>query len=221
MGKKSKSSKKEEEKEEKQVGDEKPIKKDISNTKSNSSKKNKKKKRKKKNKKQDGQKKTMFRGINGTEYDEDGNEKENIDDSEDENNKEFTSPFLNDYLTHIKSSNKINKAKKYLEDFHNKKWKFNKILQIQILKYILYENIFEVKYFEIFQEYIINMFKATKNNFIKKCEEYIDVIKKANEDEGNLNFKIDSHQLKFQNIENKKLFLFNLNKRCTDIIENN
>ena len=219
MGKKLEDSKNKEEKEEKK---EKPEKKE----KSNSAKKNKKKRRKKKNKKsknkgQSEQKKTMFRGINGTEYDEEGNEKENIDDSEDENNKEFTSPFLNDYLTHIKSSNKINKAKKYLEDFHNKKWKFNKILQIQILKYILYENVFEAKYFEIFQEYIVNMFKATKNTFIKKCEEYIDVIKKSNEDEGNLNFKIDSHSLKFQNIENKKSFLFNLNKRCTDIIENN
>ena len=65
------------------------------------------------------------------------------------------------------------------------------------------------------------MYKTTKSSFIKKCEDYIDVIKKSNEDEGNLNFKMDSHELKFQNIENKKLFLFNLNKRCTDIIENN
>ena len=207
MGKKLNDSKKEE----------KPEKKVIS------SKKNKKKKRKRKskNKKQNDTKKTMFRGINGTEYDEEGNEKENIEDSEDENNKEIVSPFLNDYLTHIKSSNKINKAKQYLEDFHNKKWKFNKNMQIHLLKYILYENIFEAKYFEMFQEYMVNMFKATKNNFIKKCEEYIDIIKKSNEDEGNLNFKIDSHELKFQNDENKKLFLFNLNKRCTDIIENN
>ena len=188
-----------------------------------SSKKNKKKKRKRKskNKKQNDTKKTMFRGINGTEYDEEGNEKENIEDSEDENNKEIVSPFLNDYLTHIKSSNKINKAKQYLEDFNNKKWKFNKNMQIQLLKYILYENIFEAKYFEMFKEYMVNMFKATKNNFIKKCEDFIDIIKKSNEDEGNLNFKIDSHELKFQNDENKKLFLFNLNKRCTDIIENN
>ena len=57
--------------------------------------------------------------------------------------------------------------------------------------------------------------------FIKKCEQYIDIIKKSNEDTENLNFKIDSHELKFQNLENKKQFLFNLNKRCTDIIENN
>ena len=208
MGKKIKDSKKEEEKPEKKV---------------NTSKKNKKKKRKRKSKtkNQNDTKKTIFRGINGKEYDEEGNEKENIEDSEDENNKEIISPFLNDYLTHIKSSNKISKAKLYLEDFHNKKWKFNKNMQIQLLKYILYENIFEPKYFEIFQEYMVNMFKATKNSFIKKCEEYIDVIKKSNEDEGNLNFKIDSHELKFQNDENKKLFLFNLNKRCTDIIENN
>ena len=207
MGKKIKDSKKEEKPE----------------NKVNSSRKNKKKKRKRKskNKKQNDTKKTMFRGINGTEYDEEGNEKENIEDSEDENNKEIVSPFLNDYLTHIKSSNKINKAKQYLEDFHNKKWKFNKNMQIQLLKYILYENIFEVKYFEMFKEYMVNMFKATKNNFIKKCEDFIDIIKKSNEDEGNLNFKIDSHELKFQNDENKKLFLFNLNKRCTDIIENN
>ena len=198
--------------------EEKPAKKIDSNKKS----KKKKKKRKSKNKKKnDNNKKTMFRGINGTEYDENGNEKENIEDSEDENNKEFLSPFLNDYLSHINASNKTNKAKKYLEDFKNKKWKFNKNMQIQLLKYILYENIFEDKYFDIFQEYIVNMFKDTKNNFIKKCEQYIDVIKKSNEDADNLNFKIDSHELKFQNIENKKQFLFNLNKRCTDIIENN
>ena len=189
----------------------------------NQKKKNKKKKRKRKskNKKQDDTKKTMFRGINGTEYDAEGNEKEIIDDSEEENNNEFTSQFLNDYLTHIKASNKTNKAKNYLEDFHNKKWKFNKNMQIQLLKYILYENIFEEKYFDMFKEYMVNMFKATKNSFIKKCEEFIEVIKKSNEEEGNLNFKIDSHELKFQNTERKKLFLFNLNKRCTDIIENN
>ena len=195
MGKKIKDSKKEEKPE----------------NKVNSSRKNKKKKRKRKskNKKQNDTKKTMVRGINGTEYDEEGNEKENIEDSEDENNKEIVSPFLNDYLIHIKSSNKINKAKQYLEDFHNKKWKFNKNMQIQLLKYILYENIFEAKYFEMFKEYMVNMFKATKNNFIKKCEDFIDIIKKSNEDEGNLNFKIDSHELKFQNDENKKLFLFN------------
>ena len=65
-------------------------------------------------------------GLNGVQYDEEGNEKENIDDSEDNNNGEFTSPFLNDYLSHIKASNKTSKAKKYLEDFKNKKWKFNK-----------------------------------------------------------------------------------------------
>ena len=65
------------------------------------------------------------------------------------------------------------------------------------------------------------MYKDTKANFIKNCQEYIELIKNCNEDEGNLNFKIDSHNLKFQNIENKKLFLFNLNKRCIDIYENN
>ena len=65
------------------------------------------------------------------------------------------------------------------------------------------------------------MFKDTKNSFIKKCEQYIDIIKKSNEDAENLNFKIDSHELKFSNIENKKVFLFNLNKRCVDIIESN
>ena len=208
MGKKISDDKKEE-KEEKKIS---------------SNKKNKKKKKKgksKANKQKDNTKKTMFRGINGIEYDEEGNEKENIDDSEDGNNKEFTSPFLNDYLSHIKNSNRITKAKKYLEDFKNKKWKFNKNMQIQLLKYILYDSIFEKEYFEIFQEYLINMYKTTKNSFIKKCEDYIDIIKKSNEDEGNLNFKMDSHELKFQNIENKKLFLFNLNKRCTDIIENN
>ena len=70
-------------------------------------------------------------GLNGVQYDEDGNEKENIDDSEDNNNGEFTSPFLNDYLSHIKASNKTSKAKKYLEDFKNKKWKFNKNMQIK------------------------------------------------------------------------------------------
>ena len=40
-------------------------------------------------------------GLNGVQYDEEGKEKENIEDSEDENNGEFTSPFLNDYLNHI------------------------------------------------------------------------------------------------------------------------
>jgi hypothetical protein len=198
-------------------------KKEEESTKIMTSKKNKKKKKNKKskkNKQKDNTKKTMFKGLNGTEYDEEGNPKENISDSE-EGNEEFTSLFINDYLAHIKVSNKTTKAKKYLEDFKNKKWKFNKNMQIQLLKYILYDQIFEKEYFEIFQQYLINMFKTTKNSFIKKCEDNIEIIKKSNEDEGNLNFKIDSHELKFQNIENKKLFLLNLNKRCTDIIENN
>ena len=185
--------------------------------------KNRNKKKKKSNKKSGEQKKnkSMFMGLNGVQYDEDGNEKENIDDSEDNNNGEFTSPFLNDYLSHIKASNKTSKAKKYLEDFKNKKWKFNKNMQIHLLKYILYENIFDKEYFDIFKEYMVNMYKDTKTNFLKKCQEYIDTIKNCNEDEANLNFKIDSHELKFQNIENKKLILYNLNKRCIDIIENN
>ena len=189
-----------------------------------SNKKRKKNRKKKKSKNKSGEQKknkSMFMGLNGVQYDEEGNEKENIDDSEDENNGEFTSPFINDYLSHIKVSNKASKAKQYLDDFKNKKWKFNKNMQIFLLKYILYENIFESKYFDIFKEYIINMYKDTKANFIKKCQEYIDIIKNCSEDEGNLNFKIDSHDLKFQNIENKKLFLFNLNKRCVDIYENN
>ena len=138
MGKKISDDKKEE-KEEKKIS---------------SSKKNKKKKKKgksKANKQKDNTKKTMFRGINGIEYDEEGNEKENIDDSEDGNNKEFTSPFLNDYLSHIKNSNRITKAKKYLEDFKNKKWKFNKNMKKKLLKYILYESIFEKEYFKIFK----------------------------------------------------------------------
>ena len=185
--------------------------------------KNRNKKKKKSNKKSGDQNKnkSMFMGLNGVQYDEEGNEKENIDDSEDNNNGEFTSPFLNDYLSHIKASNKTSKAKKYLEDFKNKKWKFNKNMQIHLLKYILYENIFDKEYFDIFKEYMINMYKDTKTNFLKKCQEYIDTIKNCNEDEANLNFKLDSHELKFQNIENKKLILYNLNKRCIDIIENN
>ena len=189
-----------------------------------SKKKKKKKNRNRKKHKSVGEekkKKSMFMGLNGVQYDEEGNEKENIDDSDDDNNGEFTSPFLNDYLSHIKASNKTSKAKKYLQDFKSKKWKFNKNMQIFLLKYILYENIFEKEYFDIFKEYLINMYKDTKANFIKKCQEYIDIIKNSNEDEGNLNFKIDSHELKFQNIENKKAFLFNLNKRCVDIYENN
>jgi len=176
---------------------------------SKKNKKKKKNKKSKKNKQKDNPKKTMFKGLNGTEYDEEGNPKENISDSE-EGNDEFTSLFINDYLAHIKVSNKTTKAKKYLEDFKSKKWKFNKNMQIQLLKYILYDQIFEKEYFEIFQQYLVNMFKTTKNSFIKKCEDYIEIIKKSNEDEGNLNFKIDSHELKFQNIENKKLFLYNL-----------
>ena len=188
-----------------------------------SSKKRRKNKKKKKshNKSKDTKKKSMFMGLNGVQYDEEGNEKENIDDSEEENNGEIISPFLNDYLSHIKASNKTIKAKKYLDDFKNKKWKFNKNMQIFLLKYILYENIFEKEYFDIFKDYMINMYKDTKSNFVKKCQEYIDIIKNCNEDEANLNFKIDSHELKFQNIEIKKLFLFNLNKRCVDIYENN
>ena len=189
-----------------------------------SNKKRKKNRKKKKSKNKSGEQKknkSMFMGLNGVQYDEEGNEKENIDDSEGENNGEFTSPFINDYLSHIKVSNKASKAKQYLDDFKNKKWKFNKNMQIFLLKYILYENIFESKYFDIFKEYIINMYKDTKSNFIKKCQENIDLIKNCKEDEGNLNYKIDSHDLKFQNIENKKLFLFNLNKRCVDIYENN
>ena len=185
--------------------------------------KNRHKKKNKSNKKSGDQKKnkSMFMGLNGVQYDEEGNEKENIDDSEEENNGEFTSPFLNDYLSHIKASNKTAKAKKYLEDFKNKKWKFNKNMQIHLLKYILYENIFDKDDFEIFKEYMINMYKDTKSNFIKKCQECIDIAKNSTEDEANLNFKIDSHELKFSNIENKKVFLFNLNKRCIDIIESN
>ena len=185
--------------------------------------KNRHKKKNKSNKTSGEQKKTksMFMGLNGVQYDEEGNEKENIDDSEEENNGEFTSPFLNDYLSHIKASNKTAKAKKYLEDFKNKKWKFNKNMQIHLLKYILYENIFDKDDFEIFKDYMINMYKDTKSNFIKKCQEYIDIVKNSSEDEANLNFKIDSHELKFSNIENKKVFLFNLNKRCVDIIESN
>ena len=185
--------------------------------------KNKNKKKKKSNKKTGEQKKnkSMFMGLNGVQYDEEGKEKENISDSEEENNGEFTSPFLNDYLSHIRASNKTAKAKKYLEDFKSKKWKFNKNMQIYLLKYVLYENIFEKEYFDIFKEYIINMYKDTKANFMKKCQEYIDIVKNFSEDEANLNYKIDSHDLKFSNIENKKTFLFNLNKRCIDIIENN
>ena len=184
-------------------------------------KKKRKKNRKNKKSKEQKKNKSMFMGLNGVQYDEEGKEKENIEDSEDDNNGEFTSPFLNDYLNHIKVSNKALKAKKYLEDFKSKKWKFNKNMQIFLLKYILYDNIFDNNYFDIFKEYMINMYKDTKTNFIKKCQEYIELIKNCNEDEGNLNFKIDSHDLKFQNIENKKLFLFNLNKRCVDIYENN
>ena len=189
-----------------------------------SNKKRKKNRKKKKSKNKSGEQKknkSMFMGLNGVQYDEEGKEKENIEDSEDENNGEFTSPFLNDYLNHIKVSNKALKAKKYLEDFKSKKWKFNKNMQIFLLKYILYDNIFDSNYYDIFKDYMINMYKDTKANFVKKCQEYIELIKKCNEDEGNLNFKIDTHELKFQNMENKKLFLFNLNKRCTDIIENN
>ena len=209
------------------------VKKNISSTKpeskqdqvksSKKKRKNRHKKKNKSNKKSDAQKKnkSMFMGLNGVQYDEEGNEKENIDDSEEENNGEFTSPFLNDYLSHIKASNKTAKAKKYLENFKNKKWKFNKNMQIHLLKYILYENIFDKDDFEIFKEYMINMYKDTKSNFIKKCQECIDIVKNSSEDEDNLNFKIDSHELKFQNIENKKLILYNLNKRCIDIIENN
>ena len=184
-------------------------------------KKNRKNKKSKKKSKEQNKNKSMFMGLNGVQYDEEGKEKENIEDSEDENNGEFTSPFLNDYLNHIKVSNKTLKAKKYLEDFKNKKWKFNKNMQIFLLKYILYDNIFDSNYYDIFKDYMINMYKVTKANFVKKCQEYIELIKKCNEDEGNLNFKIDSHSLKFQNIENKKLFLYNLNKRCIDIYENN
>ena len=189
-----------------------------------SNKKRKKNRKKKKSKNKSGEQKknkSMFMGLNGVQYDEEGNEKENIDDSEDENNGEFTSPFINDYLSHIKVSNKASKAKQYLDDFKNKKWKFNKNMQIFLLKYILYENIFEKEYFDIFKDYMINMYKDTKSNFIKKCQEWIDVVKNSSEDEANLNFKIDSHELKFSNIENKKVFLFNLNKRCIDIIESN
>ena len=168
-----------------------------------SNKKRKKNRKKKKSKNKSGEQKknkSMFMGLNGVQYDEEGNEKENIDDSEDEKNGEFTSPFINDYLSHIKVSNKASKAKQYLDDFKNKKWKFNKNMQIFLLKYILYENIFESKYFDIFKEYIINMYKDTKANFIKKCQENIDLIKNCNEDEGNLNFKIDSHDLKFHKL---------------------
>ena len=207
----------------KNISSEKPESKPDKVKSSKKKRKNRHKKKNKSNKTSGEQKKTksMFMGLNGVQYDEEGNEKENIDDSEEENNGEFTSPFLNDYLSHIKASNKTAKAKKYLEDFKNKKWKFNKNMQIHLLKYILYENIFDKDDFEIFKEYMINMYKDTKSNFIKKCQEYIDIVKNSTEDEANLNFKIDSHELKFSNIENKKVFLFNLNKRCVDIIESN
>ena len=176
------------------------VKKNISSTKpeskpdqvksSKKKRKNRHKKKNKSNKKSDEQKKnkSMFMGLNGVQYDEEGNEKENIDDSEEENNGEFTSPFLNDYLAHIKASNKTSKAKKYLEDFKNKKWKFNKNMQIHLLKYILYENIFDKDDFDIFKQYMINMYKDTKSNFIKKCQECIDIVKNSSEDENNGEF---------------------------------
>ena len=70
-------------------------------------------------------------GLNGVQYDEEGNEKENIDDSEDENNGEFTSPFINDYLSHIKVSNKASKAKQYLDDYKNYQNIFSEIEKYQ------------------------------------------------------------------------------------------
>ena len=190
-------------------------------TNSNKRKQKRKNKKKNKNKNKDKKEKTIFHGVNGEKYNEEG-EKNDISDEEDEeiDNNEVNL-FAETYLNRIKNIGKTQKAKEYLNNFKKKKWKFNKNIQNFILKYILFIEVFENEFFEIFKEYIINMFKDTKNNFIKNCENYINLYKDANKEENRMTFKIGKKELKFGDIERKNTFFSSFNKRCMDIIENN
>jgi hypothetical protein len=187
--------------------------------KNNNNKINKNKKKAQRKKKQKKDSKIFFRGLNGEKYDKDGNKQE-ISSDEDNDNIIL---YIENFFTKIKTSNKIIKAKEYLNNFKEDKnnWKFNKNNQIFILKYILYNEIFDNNYFKIFLDYIKNMFKETKEKFIKQCEDYINKYKDIKVDENNMEFNIGNHKLKFINIYNANNFYSNLIKRCVEIIENN
>ena len=190
--------------------------------KNNNDKISKKKRKTQRKNKQKKESKIMFRGINGEKYDKDGNKQEISSDEEDkENNEIFT--YVENFFGRIKACNKTIKAKEYLNNFKEdkKNWKFNKSNQIFILKYILYYEVFEDEYFKIFLDYIKNMYKETKEKFIKQCEEYINKYKDINKDEDNMEFTIRNHNLKFINLFNKNTFYSKFNKRCVEIIENN
>lgn len=69
-----------------------------------------------------------------------------------------------DILDTVKNSKKCFKAKQYLDNFANDKetWKFNKMLQVFILNYILVKEIFSKDYFDIFKNYFKDMNEKTK-----------------------------------------------------------
>ena len=180
-----------------------------------------KKKNKNKNKDKNKKEKTIFHGVNGEKYNEEGEKNDISDDDDDEIDNNEVNLFVETYLNRIKNISKTQKAKEYLNNFKKKKWKFNKNIQNFILKYILFIEVFENEFFDIFKEYIVNMFKDTKNKFIKNCENYINLYKDANKDENKMKFKIGKRELKFGDIERKNNFFFSFNKRCMDIIENN
>ena len=191
------------------------------NSVNNKRKRKRKNKKNKKNKNKDKKNKIVFHGINGEKYNEEGEKNDLSDEEEEEINDNEINLFVETFLNRIKNNSKTQKAKEYLNNFKKKKWKFNKNIQIFILKYILFNEVFENEYFEIFKEYIVNMFKDTKNKFIKNCENYINLYKDAVKDETKMTFKLGKRELKFGDIERKNSFFTSFNNRCVEIIENN
>lgn len=183
--------------------------------------KNKKKKKKPTNKEK---RKISYRGFDGKKYDESGKEREDFmsDDEEggqggDDGNVSYT--YVKSYLRKIKTSNKTVKAKEYLQNFKNKNWKFNKNNQIYLLKYILFEMVFPKEYFDIFIEYLVDMYPETKKKFIEKCGENIKLYNEDMANEKKMTFKIDDKELKYDDLEYKHQFLKGFHDRCVTIIE--
>lgn len=177
----------------------------------------KKEKQKEKKRKALNKKKTaaVFHGYGGNKYDAQGKEQDS-----DEEQEEIACVYVNQYLKRVKFSTKTEKAKKYLEQFKEGKWKFNKNNQNHILKYIFYDTVFPNDSFKIFKNYIEKMHKETKNKFIKRCEEIVQKYKEDIENPNVMSFKIEGHDLKFSDAEKKNAFLTALHNRCVNIIEN-
>ena len=181
-------------------------------------------KKKKQNKKHSTNNNEIFRGVQGKKYNYEGKEQDMSDEDDeyvnDKDNEFFI--YVNHYLRKIKTSSKTDKAKEYLQNFHNKNWKFNKNNQNFILKYILYEKVFPKEYFEIFKSYILNMHKITKDKFLNKCQEFISTTyKEMNNDNNKMTITLEGHELKFNDVDKKNMFLQTTHKRCVEIIENN